>query len=42
VLGPWVNPTWLNVVAIVIVSVLLELALILVVTTSCRRSILAL
>ena len=33
VLGPWVNPTWLNVVAIVIVSVLLELSLILVVTT---------
>src|SRR5579864_4405184 len=33
VLGPWVNPTWLNVVAIVIVSVLLELSLILVVST---------
>ena len=33
VLGPWVNPTWLNIVAIVIVSVLLELSLILVVTT---------
>jgi Mn2+/Fe2+ NRAMP family transporter len=33
VLGPWVNPTWLNVVAIVIVSILLELSLILVVTT---------
>jgi hypothetical protein len=33
VLGPWVNPTWLNVVATVIVSVLLELSLVLVVTT---------
>jgi Mn2+/Fe2+ NRAMP family transporter len=33
VLGPRVNPTWLNVVALVIVSVLLELSLILVVTT---------
>jgi Mn2+/Fe2+ NRAMP family transporter len=33
VLGPWVNPRWLNVVAIVIVSVLLELSLILVITT---------
>jgi len=33
VLGPWVNPTWLNIVAIGIVSVLLELSLILVVTT---------
>ncbi len=33
VLGPWVNATWLNVVATVIVSVLLELSLILVVTT---------
>jgi Mn2+/Fe2+ NRAMP family transporter len=34
VLGPWVNTTWLNVVAIIIVSVLLELSLILVVTTA--------
>jgi NRAMP (natural resistance-associated macrophage protein)-like metal ion transporter len=34
VLGPWVNTTWLNVVAIVIVSALLELSLILVVTTA--------
>jgi Mn2+/Fe2+ NRAMP family transporter len=33
VLGPWVNPTWLNVVATLIVSVLLELSLVLVVTT---------
>jgi len=33
VLGPWVNATWLNVVATVIVSVLLELSLVLVVTT---------
>jgi hypothetical protein len=33
VLGPWVNSLWLNVVATVIVSVLLELSLILVVTT---------
>ncbi len=33
VLGPWVNPTWLNVVATVIVSILLELSLVLVVTT---------
>ena len=33
VLGPWINPMWLNVVATVIVSVLLELSLILVVTT---------
>ena len=33
VLGPWTNPMWLNVVATVIVSVLLELSLILVVTT---------
>jgi Mn2+/Fe2+ NRAMP family transporter len=33
VLGPWVNPTWLNVIATVIVSVLLELSLILVVST---------
>ena len=33
VLGPWVNSTWLNVVATIVVSVLLELSLILVVTT---------
>jgi Mn2+/Fe2+ NRAMP family transporter len=33
VLGPWVNPTWLNVVAAVIVGVLVELSLILVATT---------
>jgi NRAMP (natural resistance-associated macrophage protein)-like metal ion transporter len=33
VLGPWVNAMWLNVVATVIVSVLLELSLILVITT---------
>jgi NRAMP (natural resistance-associated macrophage protein)-like metal ion transporter len=33
VLGPWVNTTWLNVVATLIVSVLLELSLVLVVTT---------
>jgi hypothetical protein len=33
VLGPWVNPTWLNIVATVIVGVLLELSLVLVVTT---------
>jgi Mn2+/Fe2+ NRAMP family transporter len=33
VLGPWVNPVWLNVVATAIVSVLLELSLILVITT---------
>jgi hypothetical protein len=33
VLGPWVNRPWLNLVATVIVSVLLELSLILVVTT---------
>jgi NRAMP (natural resistance-associated macrophage protein)-like metal ion transporter len=33
VLGPWVNKTWLNVVAILIVSVLLLLSLILVVST---------
>lgn len=33
VLGPWVNPTWLNVVATVIVSILLELSLVLVMTT---------
>ena len=34
VLGPWVNSTWLNVVATVIVSVLVELSLILVVNTA--------
>jgi Mn2+/Fe2+ NRAMP family transporter len=33
VLGPWVNPTWLNIVATIIVSVLLELSLVLVVAT---------
>ena len=33
VLGPWVNPTWLNVLATVIVGILLELSLVLVVTT---------
>jgi Mn2+/Fe2+ NRAMP family transporter len=33
VLGPWVNKPWLNVVATVIVSVLLELSLILVIET---------
>jgi NRAMP (natural resistance-associated macrophage protein)-like metal ion transporter len=33
VLGPWVNPTWLNVVATVIVGVLLMLSLILVIST---------
>jgi NRAMP (natural resistance-associated macrophage protein)-like metal ion transporter len=33
VLGPWVNKPWLNVVATIIVSVLLELSLILVVST---------
>jgi hypothetical protein len=33
VLGPWVNATWLNIVATLIVSVLLELSLILVITT---------
>ena len=33
VLGPWVNRTWLNVVAVVIVAALLELSLILVVAT---------
>ncbi len=37
VLGPWVNPTWLNVVAAVIVSVLLELSLVLVITTVAPR-----
>jgi Mn2+/Fe2+ NRAMP family transporter len=33
VLGPWTNQPWLNVVATVIVSVLLELSLILVIST---------
>jgi NRAMP (natural resistance-associated macrophage protein)-like metal ion transporter len=33
VLGPWVNPTWLNVLAAAIVGVLVELSLILVATT---------
>ncbi len=33
VLGPWVNPRWLNVLAIVIIGTLLELSGILVVTT---------
>jgi Mn2+/Fe2+ NRAMP family transporter len=33
VLGPWVNKLWLNVIAAVIVSVLVELSLILVATT---------
>jgi NRAMP (natural resistance-associated macrophage protein)-like metal ion transporter len=33
VLGPWVNRTWLNVVAFVIVSILFMLSLILMVTT---------
>ncbi|MBV9357196.1 MAG: divalent metal cation transporter [Chloroflexi bacterium] len=33
VLGPWVNKTWLNVVASIIVGVLLELSLVLVVAT---------
>src|SRR5215471_1371468 len=33
VLGPWVNPPWLNAVAVVIISVLLELSAILTVTT---------
>ncbi len=33
VLGPWVNPRWLNVVAVVIIGTLLELSGILVVTT---------
>jgi NRAMP (natural resistance-associated macrophage protein)-like metal ion transporter len=33
VLGPWVNPTWLNIVATVIVGVLLMLSLILVIST---------
>ncbi len=33
VLGPWVNPPWLNALAAVIISVLLELSAILTVTT---------
>ena len=33
VLGPWVNPTWLNVIATLIVSVLLMLSMILVIST---------
>jgi hypothetical protein len=33
VLGPWANKTWLNIVAAIIVAVLVELSLILVVTT---------
>jgi Mn2+/Fe2+ NRAMP family transporter len=33
VLGPWVNPPWLNVIATIIVSVLLELSLVLVIAT---------
>lgn len=33
VLGPWVNPTWLNIVASLIVGVLVELSLILAATT---------
>ena len=33
VLGPWVNKPWLNIVATLIVSVLLELSLILIVST---------
>ena len=33
VLGPWVNPTWLNILASAIVGVLVELSLILVMTT---------
>src|SRR5579875_146505 len=33
VLGPWVNRTWLNVVAFVIVSILLMMSLVLMVTT---------
>ena len=33
VLGPWVNATWLNIVATVIVSILLVLSLILIITT---------
>jgi hypothetical protein len=33
VLGPWINRPWLNIVATLIVSVLLELSLILVIST---------
>ncbi len=33
VLGPWCNPTWLNAIASVIIGVLVELSLILIVTT---------
>ena len=33
VLGPWVNPTWLNVVASLIIGVLVELSLILMAST---------
>ena len=33
VLGPWVNKPWLNIVATIIVSILLELSLILVIST---------
>ncbi|HLV98706.1 MAG TPA: divalent metal cation transporter [Ktedonobacterales bacterium] len=33
VLGPWVNPTWLNILASLIVGVLVELSLILAATT---------
>ena len=33
VLGPWVNRTWLNVVAIVIISVLLMMSFVLMITT---------
>jgi Mn2+/Fe2+ NRAMP family transporter len=33
VLGPWINRPWLNIVATVIVSVLLELSLILIIST---------
>ena len=33
VLGPWSNPTWLNAIASVIIGVLVELSLILMVST---------
>ncbi len=33
VLGPWVNPPWLNAIASVIVGVLIELSLILMAST---------
>ena len=33
VLGPWINKPWLNIVATVIVSVLLELSLVLIIST---------